>query len=204
MKLARQQRYLLDHSTGILKADEIYYNINYVLDKSGHPISPVSRNILETPDCVLFIPDESTGSMELLVTPEEIDFDCAATDRWRIYHGKVEESHMARLYVEAGKLDNDVHDEIGIVVENPLAADEPVLCKMYNKQHRDNLADLCKVYAKIAVTDPVMVGIDPAGINIRASFGIIRVPLLRETSNVQQVKKIITQMMQSANREGNS
>ncbi|NOG54328.1 MAG: DUF2470 domain-containing protein [Planctomycetes bacterium] len=70
----------------------------------------------------------------------------------------------------------DVFDSTELLLRNPLADAEPRVCRWMNRERAEALHRLCRAYADMDVQDPLMVGIDPAGLDIRARFGIVRLP----------------------------
>ncbi len=183
------ERLLHEHSTATIRfGSDVTESIRYTFDESGHLIAALSRELVSACDALLFIPDQSDTTLEVMVTPEEIDADSAAADRWKIYHRDSDGRAFARLYIEAAKYGEHIIDGESVTAPNPLATDEPRLCKMMNQEHRDDLRPLCAASAKVDVGDPVMVGVDAFGFDIRARFGIVRVPFESEETDADAVR----------------
>ena len=58
---------------------------------------------------------------------------------------------------------------------NELAVDEHALCKTLN-EHQDVVRKVCTSKTNVEVANPFVVGVDSIGVDIRAPFGIVRVP----------------------------
>ena len=162
---------------GVLAFDENVRPLRYVMTDDGHLIAPVMVAVLSSLNTVLFTPEEDEDALQVLVTPEELggmDYCSAETDRWRVYHGEPKDVRWARLWVESLKLGPVVFDGETIALPNPFTEHEPRLCRVMNDR-RDDLRKLAKNMVGVEIPEPVMVGTDPWGINIRARFGVVRV-----------------------------
>jgi hypothetical protein len=187
--------HLRRHSTAVLAHDERYTPVRYVLDPEGHPVIDGSSAILKSPTTVLFIPAEEEDGMEALVTPEPIDSESPEADRWRIYHGRTDQPHFIRLIIDAAKWRRAVFDADEFLRPNPLAEAEAGLCRWMNTEHRESLRDICRRFNRVDVHDPVMVGIDPGGLDIRATFGIVRIVTLRPMSDESEARQVLARLL---------
>ena len=107
---------------------------------------------------------------------DEIDGELSASaDRWRIYHGSPGQSHWVSASLLAVRFGTMVADAEQIDLTNPLAPDEPRLCKKYNTDH-DLLGSAARTMDPRATGEGVLVGVDPMGFDIRTRFDIVRVP----------------------------
>jgi hypothetical protein len=184
----RLRRFLHENSTAVLRYGELYHGLKYVLDEAGDPLAPASPAFFEAGDTVFHVPDEESGSLDLLVTPEEVDPECAAADRWRVYHGQASEPCFAKYYIEAAKKDEFVIDGEALREPNPLAGDEPAVCRMVNRAHVDALRAICQMKCHVEVEQPILVGIDPYGFDVRARFGIVRITFEDQMRDLRQVR----------------
>jgi len=174
---ARAIAFLRGNTTGVLRFDERVQPVHYVFDAEGHLVLPASPIMLEAENPVLFIPDEGTDAMEVLVTLQPIDDETAEADRWRIYHGERDMAHLARAWIETAKMYGRVFDGDGITGPNPMAPIEARTCSHVNRERRDDLRRLVAARLDLDLSDPRLVGIDPDGLDVRARFGIVRLPL---------------------------
>ncbi len=195
---------LYSFSTGTFCFGELTESIRYVLDDDSQLIVAITPGARETPDSLLFIPDETYHApLELLVTPEPIDSEIAEVDRWRIYHGSYRDLDFARLIIEAIKYKNEVYDGESLAGPNPLFKPEPGLCREFNQEHKESLGPLCRHFTGIDPSEPVMVGISPTGFDIRAPFGIIRVNAIERFESADHAREILAKMiMQATSTEG--
>lgn len=161
-----------------LLTGEVPHEVRTVIDnRTGGLVFPVSAFALEEADhSVLWLPEERNDALQILVELEEIDgTNSEQADRWRIYHGDPTDSNWVMAMPQAVRFGSLVADGSDIELENPLAPDEPRLCKKYN-------TDPAKLGHAAAVMDPrskgdgLLVGVDPMGIDIRTRFDIIRLP----------------------------
>lgn len=160
------------HTDGVITADDARRRFRYVIDRTaGVLVSPLTHAELDAAQIVLFIPDEGEGAVQLLVEASPID-EGRVTDRWLAYHRSQDAPLWGAMTVDTARIGRDVVDE-AISLTCPFAAEEPALCKHANTR-RDALASLC---ASRGVDDrsPVLVGVDVAGVHIRARTRIVRV-----------------------------
>jgi len=190
--------HLRGNSTGVLRHDERADPVQYVLDAGGHPVLPVAGHHFDAADTGLSIPDEFDDALELQVTLEEISTEGPESDRWRIYHGSPEHPRFARCFIEAAKFFAEVFDGDVIAAGNPLQEAEPGLCKTINTEHREELRPLCRVFAKVDVERPLLVGVDPQGFDVRAAFGIVRVLAIRPMSSRESALEVFAAMARQA------
>ncbi len=185
VELLRARQFLRGHTTGVICFAEHIRPVFYVLDASGHPVCPVSAAMMLAGDTVLRVPDESSEAMSILVTLEDIPLNSAEGDRWRIYHSAPEETYFARLYLEAAKYRGFVIDGDALAQPNLLDDLEPAVCKALNNLSRDRLIALAKRVARAEMTNPLVVGVDHLGIDMRGAFGVTRLefpePMLNAT-----------------------
>jgi len=192
--------FLRGHTRADLRFDEHMRPVKYVIAPDGRPAAPVMVAMLQAMDGVLFIPEYVDDSMELHVTIlqfEERGPDAAVADRWRIYHGEPDDVRWAYLKVDAARFTGMVIDGDALEKPNTLANDEARLCRELN-QKTDLLRRLCEHYGTMRVEQPVMVGIDPLGIDLRARFDVVRVPASRPMRNADEAISILTEMAENA------
>jgi len=194
-------RFLRAERAGELAFEGHVRPLKFVTDnRTGHVVAPLMVAALESGEVVLHIPEEDEDALQLLCTPEPIDENDEAADRWRIYHGEPEDVRWARLHIETARWGPVVYDGEAFMVENPLAADEPRLCKKLN-QDKDALKNLVAAAGHAEIADPLCVGADPDGLHIRARFGVNRVEFPRRADSAADVEKMIGEMGEEGSRE---
>jgi hypothetical protein len=193
--------FLRGNSTGDLRFEEHMRPLKYVISRDGRLVAPVMVAMLGAVDTVLHVPEYADGAMELMVTLNALDErgpDGSATDRWRIYHGDPEDVRWAFMNIDAGKFNSMVIDGQAMMAPNPLAADEPRICKRMNANHVDDLRRLCAHVANFTLEKPVMVGIDPLGLDVRAAFDVVRVPAIEPMETASDADRVLKAMMKQA------
>lgn len=171
--------FLRGHTSGDLRFDEQCRPLKYIVGPDGSLVAPLVYAMLSCDNAVLCVPCDTEDAMEIQVTPAPLDAegpDGGLTDRWRIYHGDPLDTHWARLGIDAARFKRWVIDGTELVRANPLAADEPRLCREINQEHAATLRRFCTQAAGIDVIAPTLVGIDPLGFDVRRRFDVVRVP----------------------------
>jgi hypothetical protein len=153
--------------------------------------------MLDAVDTVLFVPQFAEGAMELQVTLMAIDpegVEAASVDRWRIYHGEPQDARWARLDLDAARHDQMVIDGEALSRPNPLRSDEARLCREINQNQRDELRRVCQRCAGADVEEPILVGIDANGFDVRRRFDVIRVRSTEPMRGGEDVQRVFRQM----------
>lgn len=172
---------LRSHRQGVLFIAETATPVRFVIDgRTGGLVLPLSGSLIHAPGaegepCTLMAPEESDEALQLLVAVAELEpHREEARDRWQAYHGPPRVNRWAELTVESAKLGGEVFDGEPFVAPNPLRAAEAALCKRLNAD-RSALAEACRRAVGMAPAEPVAVGVDPYGFDVRARFGVLRV-----------------------------
>lgn len=182
----------------MLQADGMTVPLKYVIDDEGWPVLVVPGQARSSVDTVLCIPDEREGALELVGALEDLDAESAIADRWRIYHGDPRNGAFVRFRVEAGKMGRYVYDGSALCQHDPLRSDEPAICREINQQQRERLTALCRKFAEITPTDPLLVGVDAGGFDIRSNFVVIRVPAPRPMTTSEEARSTLAAMFDAA------
>ncbi len=166
------------HNDGILMLDERVEPVRFVLDPStGAPIMPVQPDLAEADVLTLHVPDDSPLSLQILGTPRPLDPDAdARCDRFLIYLGQPRGRNLRSwimLAIEGVRFEGEIIEAGEVMQPNPFIAAEPAACRRANA-HQDKLREACR-RAGADVPAPLLVGIDPLGADIRATFGIVRI-----------------------------
>jgi hypothetical protein len=163
------------HREGVMIACGQARAVRVVIDgRSGHLVTPVEPIELRADEMVVFLPRESDDTVQLLCRPEEIGAAKEEVcDRWGAYHGKTDLRRWARLVIEGGKRDEWVANGAELAVPSVLRLAEGGLVRLLNADPRA-LGAACERLARMKVADPLAVGVDPHGVDVRARFGIVR------------------------------
>ncbi|MBC7834320.1 MAG: hypothetical protein H7Y88_04365 [Phycisphaerales bacterium] len=167
-------------TSAVLAFDGRVAPIRYVVDQTGthEPALIVAMEppALRASEHVLFVPDERAEALQVLgrVVPIASQGD-AGTDRWQAFHGSCGKLVFGRFSALGAKLGGEVIDHTDLVVSNPFGRVQGKLCRDANADPGALLALLGRRGAG-DVAEPVVVGVDPEGIHVRARTGVVRVP----------------------------
>lgn len=180
---------------GVLMAGERVFPVRFVIDADGRLVAPLEREAVDADGHTLFVPEESDEALQLLVRPEELGGGAAAAECWRAYHGTPRSTRWFAMRVESGRLGADVVDGGEITLRNPLAATEPALCRRANA----DLGALRRAVLRMTgvdVPEPLCVGADDHGLDVRARFGIVRLGFERRVMSTDEAMRVIEGMLE--------
>ncbi len=171
-------RALRRHHHGTLQLHERVSEVKLVLEAdSGQIVMPIEPALAKhgEADMLLWLPAESDWDMQAVVIVRAIERPEAseAVDRWKAYHGTSSFNTWVRCEIDGAKTSTAVFLPEDVQLPNPLGRGEYPLIRQANA-HPDALAVACKRHAATPIADPLCVGADPFGIDVRARFGIIR------------------------------
>jgi hypothetical protein len=170
--------FLRGNTTATIKFGEHTNDVSYVVCPNGKLVIPVMIAMLQPCDTIMYVPEYAEDCMEMHVSLQQfIDSgeDGLLSDRWNVYHGDSPDVQWALVDIDAARFHEMFIDGEGLCRPNPLADAEHSLCKQIN-ENKEVLRTACHAKTNVDVTDPVVVGVDPLGLDIRAPFGIVRVP----------------------------
>jgi hypothetical protein len=162
-----------------LEGAEQVHPVRLVLAHAGDAfVLPVPGEAIDAGSAGLHVPDEDAkarGGVGLLVRVEPLEDwrNSAEADRWQAYHGRPGWSTWARLRVESGRSGGWVFDGEAVRSPNHLAPAEPRLCRAANADR----AALRRGVEKLLgtnVDEPLVVGVDPVGVDVRTRLGVTR------------------------------
>ncbi len=187
-------KFLRRNTTATLRFGEHLHDVSYVLCHDGAMVISVMVAMLQPQDMVMYVPEYAEDCMEMHITLEQFSEEGdggASADRWQVYHGEPPDVQWAKVVIDAARFHELFVDGEGLKRANELANDEPVLCKEANSD-RANLIKVCARVSKVEVASPIMVGVDPLGIDIRARFGIVRLEPEMPFDGKEQVARFIS------------
>lgn len=187
------------HTRGVALADGVPFDCRFVVDgTSGELVLGAEQGVLDAGELVLCLPDESfDADATLLVHHRPADED-RWTDRHLAYHPDARPPRWARAAVDSVKLRSGAvvaGDRLGL--PNPLIGAEPSLCKRLNAD-RAALRTLCRLLAGVEPEDPVAVGVDRLGIDVRARFGVVRVELPAPCDDADEAARVVDALIGGA------
>jgi hypothetical protein len=191
-EIERAGTLLRGHTAGTLIVDAVPFDIKYIIDpRLGSLVLAVTIDMLASDDVVLVIPEDRfdapiRAGLELASEIEE-----EACDRFVAYHLDRPYPVWARGRINFVKLDSGaVIDQSEIERPNPLVDALPGLCKRLNAD-RQSLGDVCTLLTHASIDDPVAVGVDPFGFDVRCRFGVLRVEFPSPVHDARQAEEVI-------------
>ena len=164
---------------GLFRFDDHVQNLKYVIAPNGQLIAPVMVAALQTSDTALYIPDDESPALQLLLGLEPFEDRGEAgalADRWRIHHGEEEDINWVMMEIDMARFSGLVIDGEALVRTNLFAEVEAQLCRSINDLGDDAMRRICQARLDLDVEQPRAVAIDPLGLDIRARFDIVRLP----------------------------
>ena len=185
----RAWAFLRSNTTASLTFGENNIDVSYVIIPDGRLVISAMVAMLQPCNTVMYIPEYAEGCMEMHVSLEqflESGNEGAFADRWQVYHGDPPDTQWAFVDIDAARFHEMFVDGEALQRENRLASVESKLCKQLNA-NQETLRTVCKAKTGVEVTDPVAVGVDALGVDVRAPFGIIRIPADEMFTNEKDV-----------------
>ena len=174
--------FLRGNLSGLLRFDTEYMPIRVVVAPDGRLVASVMESMLRSTDCALHLPEEPNDRdndvIQLMVTLdrfEESGTDGELADRWRIYHGDPPDVRWATMAIDFCKFRDLAIDGEAMMPPNPLAEDEPLICRRFNESAGDDLRRLVFRAAEVELEDPKIVGVDSLGFDVRGRFDVVRI-----------------------------
>jgi hypothetical protein len=193
-------RLLRGHCVGTLLIDGRPYVTKIMIDpRTGSFVFSALHEMLEAEDIVLILPEDRFDApihagLEILTEVEE-----EACDRFLAYHLDQPNPIWTRGRINFVKIRDgigkgNVLDQEEIEIPNTLVRELPSLCKKLNSDPKA-LKLICKLLAKVDVDEPVAVGVDPIGFDVRTRFGIVRVEFPSKVQSAEQAEHVIAALV---------
>lgn len=175
--------FLRSNLSGLIRFDTEFLPIRVVIAPDGRLVAPVMESMLLSTDCAIYLPEEPRDGddsvIQLMVTLDRFEESGPAgglADRWRIYHGDPEDVRWATMAIDFCKFAGFAFDGAALMQANPLAGDEPAICRSFNPAREDDLRRVAMRIAEVELEAPRLVGVDPLGFDVRGRFRIARIP----------------------------
>ena len=178
---------------GHIRFDGERVPIKVIVAPDGRIVAPVMESMLRSVEVVLELPDDGDEGLQVMVTLERLDPEgehAGLCDRWRAYHGDPDDVRWALMQVDASRFGAWFVDGEALTEANPLAKDESALLRALNAQPRSFLKAFCTT-CKVDCREPVAVGLDPGGIDIRRAHDTARLPFPLRFERAEQVRSFI-------------
>ncbi|VAX40267.1 hypothetical protein MNBD_PLANCTO03-780, partial [hydrothermal vent metagenome] len=166
--------------------------VRYVFDRRrGGLVFPMPAEAAGAGEGQLLVPDEHDPVVAALLSLDIVtELDGAVEIRFEIYHGRAHEAAWAIATIEALRYHGEPFDSEELVLTDEILEHEPGLCRELNTDP-EALRAACANLAGAEVEEPVAVGVDPDGIDIRARFGIVRLGFVERAETIERVREQI-------------
>ncbi|MBX3354236.1 MAG: hypothetical protein KF724_00885 [Phycisphaeraceae bacterium] len=184
--IERAHAFLRAHLSGRIRFDDNAIAIKVVVAPDGRLVAPVMVAMLESIETVLEMPDDDEASLHLMVSLVAFDEQGehgALADRWRIYHGDPPDVRWAIMTIDAARFEGHFIDGEALLIPNPMATHEAAILRRLNQGDRTLLKRACEA-ANLTAGQPVAVGIDDRGLDVRRAFDVVRVPFPEPLSGI--------------------
>ncbi len=198
-QLNEARRHVRRFRRGVLRIDGEVAPCAFVIDGAdGRFVLPSDEDLTHASDIVLYVPDDGFNEMALLINPagQVGSFD-EARDRYLAYHGRAEAIEWFRCDLDSAKWGGEIYEGADLLGPNTLRAIEPGLCKMLNAD-RDVLARVSELLTRVHPENPLCVGVDQLGMDVRTRVGIIRVEWPAEITEPESAPGIIRALLKGA------
>ena len=151
-------------------------DVSYIIAPNGTLVISAMIAMLQPCDTVMFVPEYVHDCMELHVSLQQFNENenGILTDRWQAYHGEPPDTQWAIVTIDAARFHEQFIEGDALCRENPFASHEVEICKELNNQ-QDLVRSICVSKTNVEIPAPFVVGVDPLGIDVRATFGIVRI-----------------------------
>jgi hypothetical protein len=95
------------------------------------------------------------------------------------------------MTIDAARFEGLFIDGEAFAESNPFSSGESGLCREINTKHIDELRRFSEKRGPMRIEQPVMVGADPRGIDVRAAFDVVRVRFEREANSIDEARSMI-------------
>lgn len=182
-----------------MRADGEVCPCAFVIDGAdGSLVLPSGEDLTATGDLVVYVPDDGFNEMALLVTATDDvgEFD-EARDRYLAYHGRARGAGWFRCKVDSAKWGGVLYEGSDLLGPNTLRLIEPGLCKEINSD-RELLARVSELLTRVRPENPLCVGVDQLGMDVRTRVGVIRVEWPAEITGPDQARGVINALFKGA------
>jgi hypothetical protein len=193
----RARRFIRSYSTGTLLVDSTPYDqTHYIIDPhTGSLIMSVDHEALHSTDVVLVLPEDRFDANIRLSLELSTEIQEEASDRFLAYHGQQPSPVWVKGQINFAKIDSgEVITQEELEQPNILVSSLSGLCKKLNND-RKALRELCRLLTKLDIEDPIAVGIDDSGFDVRARFGVVRVELPSQVETQQQAEDVLAALL---------
>lgn len=196
-------QWMRGHLSGFLRFDGERVAIKIAPLPDGRFVAPVMVAMLMAADTVMELPDDGDTDLHLMMSLEKFDErtdQSGSADRWRTYHGDPPDVNWAWITIDAAKFQGYFID--GEVFQRPNTLDKggSMICRALNQSKIDTVRAAIHVQYRTDAAEPLVVGVDPSGFDIRRQFDIIRLnaPEGRVISDEASAVSVLTVLAKEA------
>jgi len=178
--------------------DQTPFDTQCMIDpRTGDFIVAILKDALDADDIVLACPRDSFDTKIRILIELSQSVTEEQADRFTAYHLPATTPLLAIGKFDYAKLDSgEVITSEQCPLANPLVSSIGPLCKALNAD-RDALAGVCKFLSGVDHESPLAVGVDPTGIDIRASFGLVRLVFPVPVGDADEAMSSIKSLLES-------
>jgi len=179
--------------------DQTPMETRFMVDpRSGDLIVAIEDDALAADDIVLACPRDAFDTPIRISITLSDTVDEEQRDRYTTYLLPPTPPLLAIGSVSFVKLDSgEVFEPEELALANPLVGDLGALCRRLNAD-RAALAALCRTLAGADFEDPLAVGVDDRGIDVRASHGVARLELPAPVADTDEAQRVLDALLESA------
>jgi len=198
--LTRASHLMRSAWSATLLYDQTPFDTQCMIDpRTGDFIVAIDKDALGASDLILACPRDSFDTLiriSVELSESAAEEQC---DRFIAYHLPSTRPLLAIGKFEYAKLDSgEVVTPEQCPLNNPLVDNMGRLCKSLNAD-RSRLSSLCNKLSGVAHEIPLAVGVDPTGIDIRASYGLVRLVLPTPMIDLDDAMNTIESLLESCN-----
>ncbi len=198
--LIRSQHIMRSAWSATLLFDQTPFETQCMIDpRTGDFIVAILKDALEADDLVLACPRDSLDTLLRISIELSEDVTEEQADRFTAYHLPSATPLLAIGKFVYAKLDSgEVVTPEECPLANPFVDSMGPLCRSLNAD-RGVLAGVCKLLSGVDHESPLAVGVDPAGIDIRASYGLVRLVFPVPVADADEAMSSIDALLESCN-----
>ncbi|MFN9992692.1 MAG: hypothetical protein ACK54H_05045 [Phycisphaerales bacterium] len=174
---------------GVLRSDELFDPVRLIIDPdSGFPAAPVRPEVFAAISWSLYLPEDRHDAVQLAVSVREIDpMNHAAADRWAAYYGKPRFARFAVFDLDFCKRLDVVLEGDDVRLRHPFRNVEGALCREFSMR-KDELRAACERLSRTPHPAARVVGVDPFGIDVQVSLGVMRLEFDEPVSSADHAR----------------
>ncbi|QYK47000.1 MAG: hypothetical protein KF838_09405 [Phycisphaeraceae bacterium] len=165
----------------------------------GSLIAPLADPETELESATLFIPEESNDALQVLILPAlSAPAGDTDSDRYRAAHGAPDPIRLFRLKIDGARLGSRVVDGPDIDLRDPFASESASLRRAMNADR----PALGKAVSYLGLSlglrpgeNPVVIAVDPEGVDLRGPLGVARFTFERCASSAEELRRFASVLL---------